>query len=83
MQDTEDIRRGGGRIRRVRLETELRGLLASAGETARRVEGARGAERARRQVAERIGLRTFAEGVPLPDALVEMRTSRGGGQCVR
>ena len=77
MQDTEDVRERGGRIRRVRLESELRGLLAAAGETARRTEGAAGAEHARRNEAVRIGLRVFAEGVPLPDALVEIEEADG------
>ena len=77
MQDTEPIRREGGRVRRVRLESELRGLLAVAGETVRRSEGARGAERARRRAAERIGLRMVAECVPLPDALVEVEDVHG------
>ena len=77
MQDTEDVRERGGRIRRVRLESELRGLLAAAGETARRTEGAAGAERARRNEAVRIGLRVFAENVPLPDALVEIEGADG------
>ena len=82
MQDTEDVRSRGGRIRRVRLESELRGLLASAGETARMTDGARGAERARRQEAARLGLRVFAKGVPLPDALVEIEEA-DGSRCVR
>ena len=77
MQDTEEVRERGGRIRRVRLETELRGILAGAGEAARRNEGAPGAERARREAAERIGLRVCAEGVPLPDALVEIEDADG------
>ena len=77
MQDTEDVRACGGRIRRVRLESELRGLLAAAGETARRSEGAGGAERARRREAVRIGLSVFAKGVPLPDALVEVEGADG------
>ena len=77
MQDTEDVRRQGGRIRRVRLESELRGILAAAGETARQHEGARRAERARRREAERIGLRVFGESVPLPDALVEIEDANG------
>ena len=77
MQDTEDVRNRGGRIRRVRLESELRGLLAAAGETARLTEGRPGAERARRLEAVRVGLRVFAEGVPLPDALVEIEDADG------
>ena len=78
MQDTEELREQGGRIRRVRLETELRGILAAAGETARQTGGGLGAERARREAAERIGLRVFAEAVPLPDALVEVEDADGG-----
>ena len=77
MQDTEDVRERGGRIRRVRLEAELRGILASAGETARQYGGAQGAERARRRAAEHVGLRVFAGGVPLPDALVEIEEADG------
>ena len=77
IEDTEEVRKQGGRIRRVRLETELRGILAAAGETARQSGGERGAERARRQAAESIGLRVFAEGVPLPDALVEIEDADG------
>ena len=77
MQDTEELREQGGRIRRVRLETELRGILAEAGETARQTEGDLGADRARREAAERIGLRVCAEAVPLPDALVEVEDADG------
>ena len=77
MQDTEDVRRKGGRIRRVRLEPELRGLLAAAGETARRTGGAAGAGRARREAAASIGLRVCEEGAPLPDALVELEAADG------
>ena len=77
MQDTEDVRGHGGRIRRVRLEAELRGVLASAGETARQYGGGDAAERARREAAEQVGLRVCAEGVPLPDALVEIEEADG------
>ena len=77
MQDTEEIRNQGGRIRTVRLETELRGILAAAGESVRPTEGAHGADRARREAAERIGLRVVAQGVPLPDALVEIEDADG------
>ena len=77
VQDTEDVRGRGGRIRRVRLEAELRGILAAAGESARQNEGKHGAERARRRAAEHVGLRVFAEGVPLPDALVEIEEADG------
>ena len=61
----------------MRLETELRRILAAAGETARQTEGERDAERSRRQAGERIGLRVFAESVPLPDALVDIEDAAG------
>ncbi len=77
MQDTEQLRAEGGRIRRVRLEHELRGLLSVAGETARPTGGPAAANAARCQEARRIGLAVFDREVPLPDALIEIEDSRG------
>ena len=77
MQDTEELRREGGRIRRVRLEPELRSLLSSAGETARVERGPGAAWAARREAARSIGLAVFERDVPLPDALVEVEDARG------
>ena len=77
MQDTEQLRAEGGRIRRVRLESELRGVLSAAGETARVVSGPDAARVARCQAARRIGLAVFEREVPLPDALIEIEDAHG------
>ena len=77
MQDTEKLRAEGGRIRRVRLEPELRGLLSVAGETARASGGPDAATAARCQEARRIGLVVFDREVPLPDALIKVEDARG------
>ena len=76
-QDSADVVAKGGTVRRVRLEAELRGLLASAGETARARGGATAARKARAEAAAAIGLRVFEEDVPLPDALVELEQPDG------
>ena len=77
MQDTEQLRAEGGRIRHVRLESELRGILSAAGETARVVSGPDAARVARCQAARRIGLAVFERDVPLPDALIEIEDAQG------
>ncbi len=77
MQDSEKLRAEGGRIRRVRLEPELRALLSSAGETARVAAGPDAARAARCREARRIGLAVFERDVPLPDALIEVEDARG------
>ena len=77
LADTAEDRRAGARIRRVRLEPELRGLLAAADDAGRRSGGPEGAVRARYEQAEAVGLRVFAEGVPIPDALVEVEQPDG------
>ena len=83
LQDAEPALASGARIRRVRLESELRGFLAAADDAGRRQGGPAEARRERARSARSIGLRVFAEGVPLPDALVELeypdgtRTVRG------
>ena len=77
MQDTEQLRAEGGRIRRVRLESELRGVLSAAGETARVVSGPDAARVARCAAARRIGLAVFERDVPLPDALIEIEDAHG------
>ena len=77
MQDTDELRAAGGRIRRVRLEPELRALLSAAGETARVAGGPTEARAARRRAAAAVGLGISERGVPLPDALIEVEDSRG------
>lgn len=76
-QDAEDIASSGGRVRRVRLESELRGLLAAADDAGRRRGGTVEARRMRAEAAASVGLRVFDDGVPLPDALVEIEESGG------
>ena len=68
----------GSRVKRVRLDTELRGLLASASESARVRGGRPAADRARAACAGSLGLRVMPDGgVPLPDALVELEHPDG------
>lgn len=76
-QDAGDVASGGGRVRRVRLESELRGLLAVADDEGRRRGGPAEARRMRAEAAAGMGLRVFDDGVPLPDALVEIEESDG------
>ena len=76
-QDATDVESAGGRVRRVRLESELRGLLAVADDAGRRRGGAPEARRMRAEAAAAVGLRVFDEDVPLPDALVEIEEADG------
>jgi hypothetical protein len=76
-QDAADVAASGGRVRRVRLESELRGLLAAADDGGRRRGGAVEARRMRAVAAFGVGLRVFDDGVPLPDALVEIEDASG------
>ena len=76
-QDAADVAASGGRVRRVRLESELRGLLAVADDAGRRQGGPAEAKRKRASAAAGVGLRVFDEGVPLPDALVEIEERSG------
>ena len=75
--DVSDVLSRGGRIVRVRLESELRGRLASAEAVARHAGGSARAVEARRKEAGRLGLRVSAKGVPLPDVVVEIEDSDG------
>lgn len=77
LQDAEPELEAGGRIRRVRLDAELRGLLASADSTARATGGRKAAADARRTEAARLGLTVFKQGAPIPDALVEIERPDG------
>ena len=67
-QDAADVGPGGGRVRRIRLESELRGLLAAADDAGRRRGGPAEARRMRAEAAA---------GVGLPDALVEVEEASG------
>ena len=76
-QDAESEVAAGGRIRRVRLDSEVRGLLASADAVARRRGGPQAAVEARCTEGRRLGLTVFEEGAPIPDALVEIERRDG------
>ena len=72
----------GGRVVRVRLESELRGRLAAAEAMARgrfsdKARSAAAAREGRRKEAVQLGLRVFARDVPLPDVLVELEEPDG------
>ena len=68
----------GASVRRVRLDSELKGILASASESARQRGGRVAADNARAAAARRLGLRVPATGtIPLPDALVELEHGDG------
>ena len=75
--DSRDVLNSGGRVVRVRLESELRGRLAAAESGGRTVGGAEGARKARMAEARVVGLRVSASGVPLPDVLVELEQADG------
>ena len=77
VQDAADVVPAGGRVRRVRLESELRGLLAVADDEGRRRGGPAEARRMRSEAAAGMGLRVFDDGVPLPDALIEIEERDG------
>ena len=68
----------GAVVKRVRLDAELRGTLASASEKVRPQGGAGAARAARLKVAADLGLKPLPSGVvPLPDALVELEHPDG------
>ena len=77
MQDAEPVVRSGGRIRRVRLDSEIRGALAAADDAGRRRGGPAEARRARRAAAAGAGLGVVDGAVPLPDAVVELEHADG------
>ena len=76
-RDSSDVLQRGGRVVRVRLESELRGRLAAADHAGRRAGGPASARDARRREARRLGLPVFVSGVSLPDALVELEEPDG------
>lgn len=76
-QEAADLDESRCHVRRVRLESELRGLLAAAGHEGRKAAGAEGEIASRRKCAQDLGLRVFETGVPLPDALIEIEHPDG------
>ncbi len=76
------IEEAGGRVTRVRTDAELKSLLASRSEQARQAASREGADEARRQVAETLGLPVDGGKVLVPDAQVEYVDAAGRtGRC--
>ena len=72
----------GGRVVRVRIDAELKGLLASRSELARRAASREAADAARRETAEALGLPVEGGRVLVPDAQVEYVDAAGRtGRC--
>ena len=71
----------GGRVTRIRIDAELKGLVAARSEQARR-EGREAADEARRAAAEALGLPVDRGKVLVPDAQVEYVDAAGRtGRC--
>ncbi len=76
------IEAAGGRVVRVRIDADLKGLLASRSEQARRADSREAADEARRQAADALGLPVEDGKVLVPDAQVEYVDAAGRtGRC--
>ena len=76
------IEEAGGRVVRVRIDAELKGIVAASAERARRAAGREAADAARRQAAEALGLPVEKGRVLVPDAQVEYVDASGRtGRC--
>ena len=72
----------GGRVTRVRIDAELKGLVAARGERARQAQGAVAAEAERQRAAADLGLPVRDGKVLVPDAQLEYATAAGDvGRC--
>ena len=69
----------GGRVVRVRLDAELKSLVATATEKARAAGGDRAADAAKRAAAAELGLPMQDNRVMYPDAQLEIEDSEGMG----
>ena len=68
----------GGRVTRVRIDAELKGLVAARAERARQVAGTAAADAERRRAAEELGLPVKDGKVLVPDAQLEYETAAAG-----
>lgn len=76
------IEADGGRVTRVRIDAELKGLVSAHGERARQATGGPAADEARRQAAETLGLPAADGKVLVPDAQIEYVDAAGRqGRC--
>ena len=73
------IEADGGRVVRVRLDAELKSLVATATEKARAEGGDRAAETAKAAAAQELGLPMHDGHVMYPDAQLEIEDSQGMG----
>lgn len=71
------IEAAGGRVTRVRIDAELKGLVAARGERVRGQGGAVAADAARREAARELGLPVQDGKVLVPDAQLEYETAAG------
>ncbi len=77
-EERERLRRRGAKVRRVRLDAELKSAVARASESARKRNGDRAADRERRRAAEELGLPLDgADRVLYPDAQIEYEDAEG------
>ena len=76
--ERERLPRRGARVRRVRLDAELKGAVARASESERRRNGKRAADAERHRAAEELGLPLDeADRVLYPDAQIEYEDAEG------
>ena len=77
-EERERLRRRGAKVRRVRLDAELKSAVARASESERRRNGDRAADRERRREAGELGLPLDgADRVLYPDAQIEYEDAEG------
>ena len=67
----------GGRVTRVRIDAELKAVVATATEKARAADGDRAADDAKRAAAQELGLPMHDDHVMYPDAQLEIEDSEG------
>ena len=71
------IAAAGGRVTRVRIDAELKSIVATATETARATGGRRAADEARQTAAQALGLPVRDDRVLYPDAQLDIEDSEG------
>ena len=77
-RERERLRRRGARVRRVRLDAELKSAVARASEAERKRNGKRAADAERHRTAEELGLPLDEAGQVLyPDAQIEYEDAEG------
>ena len=77
LDERQRIEAAGGRVTRVRLDAELKALVATATEKARAEQGDAAADAARRTAAHELGLPVEDDHVLYPDAQLEIEDADG------